>query len=201
MHCELISWARVARLARSLAEDIRASGFRASHVVAIARGGYVPARLLCDRLNLYELDSIRIAHYRAGATKTPEARLVSALASDIRGGDVLLVDDVADTGDTLELAVDYLQDLAPRSIKVAVLQYKRQSPYKPDYWAEEVVTWRWLIYPWAVIEDLSGFLAAMSPAPRSANELVERFHAEHGLQVPRRLVLDVMAAVAARSDT
>jgi hypoxanthine phosphoribosyltransferase len=193
MRCELISWARVTRLAGSLAGRIQSSGFHPDRIVAIARGGYVPARLLCDRLNLYELDSIRIAHYRAGASRLPKVRLVSPLVGDISDLDVLLVDDVADTGDTLDLAVAYLQGLGARSVKVAVLQHKRQSPFIPDYCAEEVKTWRWLIYPWAVIEDLSGFLSAMSPAPRTAEELVERFRIEHGLKLPARLAAEVLA--------
>ncbi len=197
MRCELISWARVARLAGSLASRIRASGFQPDRIVAIARGGYVPARLLCDRLNLYELDSIRIAHYRAGASRLPKVRLVTPLVADISDLDVLLVDDVADTGDTLRLAVAYLQDLGVRSVRVAVLQHKRQSPFIPDFCAEEVKTWRWLIYPWAVMEDLGGFLAAMTPAPRTADEAVERFRVDHGLKLPARLVEEVLAIALA----
>ena len=194
MLCELISWARVTRLASRLAERVSASMFRPDRVIAIARGGYVPARLLCDHLNLYELDSIRIAHYREGAARSPETRLVSPLTTELSGLDVLLVDDVADTGDTLEVAVKHLSSLGPKSLKVAVLQHKRQSPFLPDFSAEEVVTWRWLIYPWAVMEDLRGFMARMIPVPASAEELTARLDAEFGLKVSVRQARAVVAS-------
>ncbi|MBM4200287.1 MAG: phosphoribosyltransferase [Gammaproteobacteria bacterium] len=199
MRCELISWARVLHLVGSLAERIQAAGFQPDRVVAIARGGYVPARLLCDRLNLYALDSIRIAHYRAGAAKSPVARLVSTLNSDIRACNVLLVDDVADTGDTLALAVDYLRNLKPRAVKVAVLQHKSQSPFIPDFCAEEVRAWRWLVYPWALAEDLGGFLAAMNPAPDDPEQLVERLRWDYGIKVSTRLAQQILEAVAGRT--
>ena len=54
IRCELISWTAVQHLTRSLAAKIRASGFRPDVVVAIARGAYVPARLLCDHLDIME---------------------------------------------------------------------------------------------------------------------------------------------------
>jgi hypoxanthine phosphoribosyltransferase len=186
-------------LVGSLAERIQASGFCPDRVVAIARGGYVPARLVCDRLNLYELDSIRVAHYRAGAAKAPAARLVSTLNSDIRACNVLLVDDVADTGDTLALAVEYLGGLEPRVVKVAVLQHKSQSPFIPDFCAEEGSAWRWLVYPWAVTEDLGGFLAAMTPAPDNPEQLVERLRREHGIKVSTRLAQQILEAAASRT--
>lgn len=194
MRCELISWARIGYLSRRLSELIHGSAFQPDRVVAIARGGYVPARLLCDRLALYELDSIRIAHYRAGATKAPAARLRSGLDGDIRGLDLLLVDDVSDTGDTLTLALDYLRSLGPRSVKVAVLHHKQVSPFIPDFYAQEVRAWRWLIYPWAVIEDLSGFLDAMSPRPEGADELVERLRRDYALKVSKQVAADVLQA-------
>ena len=74
--------------------------FKPDIVIAIARGGYVPARILCDRLDIYNLTSIRIAHYTGGSTKLELARLSIPLGIDIKGMQVLLVDDVTDTGDT-----------------------------------------------------------------------------------------------------
>lgn len=93
--CERVSWAAVQRLARKLAADIRADRFNPQAIVAIGRGGYVPARLLCDHLDLSDLRSIRIAHYTAGAEKQRRARLVDGLCRDLGGRRVLLVDDAA----------------------------------------------------------------------------------------------------------
>lgn len=105
--------------------------------MAIARGGYMSARLLCDALGLYVLASLRIAHYDAGAGKRPEARLCAPLAVDVGGLNLLVVDDCSDTGDTLRLALEYLRGLKPRDIKLAVLHHKTASPLAPDYYGQK----------------------------------------------------------------
>ena len=84
---------------------------------------------------------------------------------------ILIVDDVSDTGDTYEAAITHLQDFQPREIRTAVLLHKTTAKYKPDFIARRVVKWRWMIYPWAVIEDLGGFVTRMSPKPRDAGEI------------------------------
>ncbi|MGC8855160.1 MAG: phosphoribosyltransferase [Halothiobacillaceae bacterium] len=55
MNVELVSWASFHRLARDLAQRIRASNFQPDMIVAIARGGVVPARVLCDYLDIMDL--------------------------------------------------------------------------------------------------------------------------------------------------
>src|SRR5512147_855885 len=90
MRCELITWSQVYRLAWRLADRIRRSGFKPDLIVAVARGGYVPARLLCDFLDIYDLVSIRIAHYEGSSRRQPAARLASPLPLEARGLRVLL---------------------------------------------------------------------------------------------------------------
>ena len=58
MRCELVTWGQVYRLSWRLADLIRKSGFAPDLIVAVARGGYVPARLLCDFL-----DNLRSGQY------------------------------------------------------------------------------------------------------------------------------------------
>ncbi len=187
MHCDLMTWGEVMRLALRVAAAIRRDGFRPDVVVAIARGGYIPARLLCDLLDLYDLSSLRITHYQGGAKMAREARLSSPLSVDVRDRDVLLVDDVSDSGDTLRLALEHVRGFGPRSVKVAVLHHKQVSPVTPDYYGKKIVAWRWLIYPWAVMEDLTGFLLSMDPCPESPESAVEKFRQVHGLRISPRL--------------
>ncbi|MGD8812526.1 MAG: phosphoribosyltransferase, partial [Thioalkalispiraceae bacterium] len=101
---ELVSNASVVRLARKLAHLVQDSGYQPDIIICIARGGYVPARLVCDHLNIYNLASIRIRHY-TGAEKQQNAELIEPLSINIRGMKVLLVDDIDDTGDTLQVAL------------------------------------------------------------------------------------------------
>ena len=99
LECELVSWHSTVKLSYKLAAMIKHDGFSPDIVIAIARGGYVPARIICDRLDIYDLASIRITHYTGGSSKQEQARLSIPLSIDISGMSVLLVDDVDDTGD------------------------------------------------------------------------------------------------------
>lgn len=193
MHCELVTWSQVSRLSLRVAENIRASGYRPDAVVAIARGGYVPARLLCDALGLYDLQSIRIGHYEAGARKTEKARCYSPPPVNVHGLRVLLADDCSDTGDTLQLALEQLRCCKPREVRVAVLHHKKVSLVVPDYYGRRIVSWRWLVYPWALTEDLSGFIAAMEPLPETAEEAIRQLRLRHGIKAPQRAVEYVLA--------
>jgi hypothetical protein len=180
LRCELISWSEVERLCRRLAQLTRESDYRPDLVIAIARGGYVPARLICDYLHIMGLTSIRIEHYLWGADRQEKAVIRYPLKADIRGLRVLVVDDVNDSGDTLETATQHLQVFQPCEIRTAVMHHKAVTRFTVDYYARKIVKWRWLIYPWAVTEDISGFLNRLTPAPRSLEDarklLAERFN-------------------------
>lgn len=191
--CELISWRRVYLLARKLAFMINGDNFQPDVIVAIARGGYVPARILCDFLDVTTLASIRIEHYLPGASKQKMARLTDPLAIDIKGKNVLLVDDVNDTGDTLELAVHHLKEFLPKDVRVAVLNNKRTSDFSPEYFPHTIIKWRWLLYPWAVMEDIGGLLAKIDSQPSTVGEAASAFLETYRCKIPRQLLEDVFA--------
>lgn len=193
--CELVSWSRFHTLARRLTHLIRASGFRPDTIVAIGRGGYMPARILSDFLEVLDLTSFKIEHYHA-TRKDRQAIVRYPLNADLRGRRVLLVDDVTDSGDTFAVALDHLAACGPPAVvRSAVLHHKVVSPYVPDYYAQKVVKWRWIIYPWAVAEDVGSFIRAMTPRPADATEIGHRLAAEHGIRLPPRLLQDILATL------
>jgi hypoxanthine phosphoribosyltransferase len=83
----------------------------------------------------------------------------------------------------------------PTIIKTAALHHKIVSPIVPDYYGKKILAWRWLIYPWAVIEDLSGLLAAMQPCPATPEEAMRQLESRHGIEAPRRTAEDALAAL------
>jgi len=196
MRCELITWNTVYRLSRALARKSRDADFRPDVIVAIARGGYVPARILCDLLDIGALASFRIMHYTAGAHREQAARIRYPLAVDLRGLNVLVVDDVSDTGDTLELALQHVAERGAAAIKVAVLHHKTVSSFQPDFFAAKVVKWRWIIYPWAVVEDITGFIRRMAQPPSSVQEAAQCLERDYGLRVPRSTLEDAYSLLS-----
>lgn len=184
LRCELVSMDTVYDLAYALAARVRGSGVMPDLVVAISRGGFSPARILCDVLGIFNLTSIRVVHYRKAATKEQTAYVQYPLCIPVAGQRVLVVDDVNDSGDTLQVARAHLDSLGPAEVRTAVLHEKTSSPVRADFSAATITEWRWLIYPWAVVEDVGGFLRDMDPPPRDVAEADRRLRADYDLQVP-----------------
>ena len=189
--CEIISWQKIYTISRKLARMIKKSGFQPDIIVAIARGGYVPARILCDFLDVTSLASIRVIHYEAGATKKKCARLADPLSVDVTNMNVLIVDDVNDTGDTLEVAVKHVADFHPADVRVAVLHHKQVSTFSPDYYGGKILKWRWIIYPWAVIEDVGGLLAKMKEKPQNQDDVRSFFLEKFHCKIPKKILQDL----------
>ncbi len=191
MRCELISWSEVQRLCQRLAILIRSSNYAPDVVVAISRGGYVPARLVCDYLDIMALTSIRMEHYLSGSIKQAQVIIRDPLCADIKNLRVLLVDDVNDSGDTLELAIRHLQAFHPREIRTAVMHRKTTTHFSEDYYARKIVKWRWLIYPWAMKEDISSFLQRLVPAPDTMEQAQQQLAEHFGINISQQRLKDV----------
>lgn len=191
--CEFVNWEQFYQLARRLARLVREDGFEPEIIVAISRGGLMPARILSDHLNLFDLATLKVEHYHA-LYKQKVAKIRYPLTAEVAGRRVLLVDDVSDTGDSLQVATAHLLERGePADLRSAVLHHKRVSSFLPDYFAEELTEWRWLIYPWAVMEDLSSFLAKMEPRPVSSEAFAQYLRQQHALVVPEQILRDVLS--------
>jgi hypoxanthine phosphoribosyltransferase len=118
----LISRAQLARrvgvLARQIEKDFAG---RDLVIVAILNGTVIFLADLLRGLSLpLRLDFIGISSYGAG-TESGELVFTKELRLDVKGRDVLLVDDILDTGRTLARVAAKLQALQPRRIKICVL--------------------------------------------------------------------------------
>jgi hypoxanthine phosphoribosyltransferase len=197
--CTFVSWHTVQRLSRELAHTIRFSGFRPDIVVAIGRGGYVPARLVCDCLHMERMTGIKVEHYSA-TRKQAEVLIRYPLNTNLADLDVLVVDDVNDSGDTLEVVAAYLRGFSPRTLKTAVLHEKAVTRFRADYVGKHLKAWRWYVYPWAVVEDVTSFLRALQPPPAGAAEASRRLWEEHRIRVGEGVVREVMGFAVGEAD-
>ena len=141
-----------------LAQQIMESSVTFDFVIAIARGGVLPARLMCDFLNIHRLTSIQVRHYQKGAKELEEVEIIDPVRVDIKGKKVLLVDDVNDSGETLKAALEHVESLEPELVKTAVLHEKSHTILETDFTGDKLKKWKWLIYQWAVTEDVLEFL-------------------------------------------
>jgi hypoxanthine phosphoribosyltransferase len=93
-----------------------------------------------------------------GANEQKVAKIVAPVNVAVEGKKILLIDDVNDTGKTLLAASQHIQRLNPKLLKVAVLHEKENTVFKADFIAEKMIKWKWLVYQWAVTEDVLAFL-------------------------------------------
>jgi len=188
----LITWKEVYSLCRQLVQQLRRANFRIDVIVAIARGGFVPGRLLSDMLGIHDLTSFKIEHYQ-GAYKQHEAYVRYPLNADISGRNVLLLDDVCDSGDTFSVGVEHIRQYGTvNEIRTAALHLKTVSKFIPDFYAGTVSEWRWHIYPWAVNEDLSSMIAKMQLDTPDLRLLQQQIKQRHGIDVSDRQIEDAL---------
>lgn len=190
---KLVSWEEIVEWSRGLARIIEESGWRPDVIVAVARGGYVPSRLLCDFLDVTDLLSVQSQHWVEAALKAEKAILRYPYKVDLSDKNVLLVDDIVDTGETLILARDFIsREWRPRSLRIGALQWiSPVAKIKPDYYYLEVKEWVWFQYPWTRLEDTMQFITRIfrederaKRSPLSEEELKALFEEWYGIKPP-----------------
>ena len=199
--CRRTTWADVDRWADELASKVRASGHLPATLVGLTRGGWVPARLLADRLAIKRIVSGRAQHWGITATKSGAAELTEGLSGPVRGQDVLVVDDITDTGESLRLATEHVRDGGATRVESATFLHIGHSKFVPTYWAEEIPrdAWVWVVFPWNYWEDLrhlAGKAAERDPDPHAVQRLLAQ---ECGLDVPLEDLEQVLRAPAKKS--
>ncbi|MFQ6013339.1 MAG: phosphoribosyltransferase [Thermoplasmata archaeon] len=174
--CRIVTWDEIATWADAVGGKIRRSDFHPEVIVGLTRGGWVAARLLCDLLMIKRLYAVKVEHWGVTARPDGKARLVQGLTADVAGRKVLLVDDITDTGESLELAKEHVAAAGPGELRSATLLHITHSKFKPDFYEVEVPkeAWAWFIFPWNLHEDLRTIIPkTLHETPRSVAEIRE----------------------------
>jgi hypoxanthine phosphoribosyltransferase len=145
---EVLTWERFGAAIRELAATIVADGFRPDIVLAVARGGLPVAGALAYALDVKNCFAMNVEFY-TGVDERLEMPVVlppTLDKVDLRGLRVLVADDVADTGKTIELVSNEIAEHVTE-VRSAVLYRKPWSVVTPEYvWT---TTDRWIDFPWA----------------------------------------------------
>ena len=150
MRFEILLWDDIVRMTFRLAKKIRESGFMPDIIVALLRGGLVPARILSDCLGVNRIFVVGVTFYADVGRTHDKPVITQPLNINLGGSNVLIVDDVADTGETLLLVKEHVSALGADTIKTATLHKKPWSKIKPDFFVSE--TDSWIVYPWEYTE-------------------------------------------------
>src|SRR5262245_13521337 len=122
----LIEQARLAERVRELAGEIRRdAGDRQVHLIGVLKGSFI---FLADLMRAMEgnisCDFIALSSYGSGTTSSGEVRLTKDLDRSLEGRDVVIVEDIVDTGLTLSYLQEILRAREPRSLRTACLLSK-----------------------------------------------------------------------------
>jgi hypoxanthine phosphoribosyltransferase len=149
---EVPTWNRMYAMLLRQAEKIRQSGFKPNIIIGITRGGCIPARVLSDLLEIPDLATVRVEFYLGVAETRNEPVLTQGVSAVVEGKKALLVDDVADTGKSLQLAREHILQQGATEVRITTLYHKPFSLIKPDYYEKE--TSCWVVFPWETKETI-----------------------------------------------
>jgi hypoxanthine phosphoribosyltransferase len=125
---------RVSALARQISKDF--SG-RELLMVGVLKGAFVFLADLARKMKgPVKIDFVRLSSYGAGTTSSGKIRFTKDLEVSLKGKDVLIVEDIIDTGVTLKYLCRCLKARRPRSLSVVTLLDKpsrRKMPFQADY--------------------------------------------------------------------
>jgi len=154
-NCTVTNWEYIYGLCREVADEIKDAEFEPDVVVALARGGWFAGRCLCDFLGLDDLTSLKMEHYVGTGVKADEPQVRYPMPEgSVEGKDVLVIDDIADTGGSIRRAHEYVTERNAASVRTATLQLLQTSEFEPEFVGERLETWTWVVYPWNFIEDM-----------------------------------------------
>lgn len=110
-------------------------------LIGVLKGAFVFLSDLVRHLSIpVKLDFIRVCSYGSGVSSSGNIRLTKEIEMDVNNKDVLLVEDIVDTGLTLSYIIDYLKAFNPRTVKICALidkHERRNANIKVDYACHE----------------------------------------------------------------
>jgi hypoxanthine phosphoribosyltransferase len=153
-----VSWEQYNTLVERLALQVFESKWRFNQIICIARGGLRVGDVLS---RIYELPlAILSTHSYTAEGGTVRGQLIIAehmtMTAPRLGNAVLLVDDMVDSGHTLDAVHRTLPQRFPHitEVRTAVLWYKGHSVFKPDYYVEHLPENPWIYQPFEVYDSL-----------------------------------------------
>lgn len=124
------------------------------HIIALARGGLVPASIIANRLGVRRVYSMGVASYKPGEDHSTRDQFdvyqqISINNENIKPSDrVLIVDDISDRGDTFDHVYALVSRRHAVQIRTASIIVKPETTHVPDYYHTKVPQDCWVVFPW-----------------------------------------------------
>jgi hypothetical protein len=176
--CTITNWEYIYDLCRQVSNQVKRAEFEPDVVVALARGGWFAGRCACDFLGLDDLASLKMEHYVGTGQKAEEPTVRYPMPEgSVAGKDVLVIDDIADTGGSIRRADEYVRERDAGEVRTATLQLLGTSEFEPDFVGERLEEWTWMVYPWNFLEDMIDLVSGVME--KSGQEAFDREDVRH----------------------
>lgn len=143
---EFISWEQFHKDTKTLSSMLKKRSLNFKGIVAISRGGLVPASIIASELNITNVELVAINSYdKTGPLEEFKVYTLPNHAIEDMGKGWLVVDELVDTGSTFI----YLNNILPHSTFVSVYTKNLEIPYLQLY-VKEFSKDTWLCLPWEV---------------------------------------------------
>ena len=147
-----LDWNQITEQCRRLAKKL---DYKPDLLVGVSRGGLPVVRIFSDLLDIEDVDVLRVRYYSGIGERGKEPLIKIGLSRDVSNKKVLVVDDVADTGESLKEVKRYILEKGAREVRILTLMKKPWSAVMPEYYDSE--TERWIIFPWEIRETILKF--------------------------------------------
>ena len=116
-------------------------------IVSIGKGGSIPGVILAE---IFECNNLNLGlkSYQGQSRGQIHEYQSPRCYEGLQDANILIVDDIADSGETLKYAVNKFIGNGCERVKTASIFYKPCSIFKPDFFAEEVSESTWIVLPW-----------------------------------------------------
>jgi len=137
-----VSWKKIHKLSKACAQLLKSKGSW-NKIVAITRGGLIPAAIIAKELDIKIIDTVSIQSYE----KTRRGRLNILKGSVLSRDTILLIDDIVDTGQTAAT----VKTMFPNA-HFAAIYVKPTGKHLVDSFIREIKRDVWIVFPWEPTE-------------------------------------------------
>jgi hypoxanthine phosphoribosyltransferase len=165
---EVLGWPEFGDVSRWLGKEVLDSGFEPEVVIAIARGGLLLAGAIAYAMGVKACGALNVEFYTEMEKTLPEPIVLPPMldGGSLAGKRVLLVDDVSDSGRTLDLVRALIGEMGAE-VRTVCLYVKPRTILRPDYvWRE---TDAWIAFPWSALPPVTVGVSADAAADGAVN--------------------------------
>lgn len=164
-----LSWLQMHRDCLELYQD-KVRGTNIDIIVSVVRGGAIVARIFSGLLDATPISNITLTSYQ-GIQKLSKPIITEEPTRNFQGKQVLIVDEVSDTGATFDIVVPYFQKKKAKNIYTLAPYIKPHTSFIPDFWQRNIDAW--IVFPYEIRETYEGFIKLLGSQKHAQEKMLE----------------------------